>query len=52
MKLAWSLLRVPDGVGVRVTFDSELTYSIEQQRAGWQAILDNFARYVEAKARA
>jgi uncharacterized protein YndB with AHSA1/START domain len=41
-----------DGVGVRVTFDSELTYSIEQQRAGWQAILDNFARYVEAKARA
>ena len=42
----------PDGVRVGVTFDSEATHSIEQQRAGWQAILDNFARYVEAKRRA
>jgi uncharacterized protein YndB with AHSA1/START domain len=41
-----------DGVGVRVTFDSEPTHSIEQQQAGWQAILDNFARHVEAKNRA
>jgi uncharacterized protein YndB with AHSA1/START domain len=38
----------PAGVRVRVTFDSEPTHSIEQQRAGWQAILDNFARHVEA----
>lgn len=38
----------PNGVNVRVTFDSEPTHSIEQQRQGWQAILDNFARYVEA----
>jgi len=37
------------GVSVRVTFDSEPIHSIEQQRSGWQAILDNFARYVEAK---
>ncbi|HHY56793.1 MAG TPA: hypothetical protein GYA08_15310 [Chloroflexi bacterium] len=36
------------GVTVRVTFDSEPTHSLELQRAGWQAILDNFARYVEA----
>lgn len=36
----------PDGVRVRVTFDSETTHSIEQQRQGWQAILDNFARHV------
>lgn len=36
-----------DGVKVRVTFDSESTYPIEQQREGWQAILDNFARHVE-----
>lgn len=35
------------GVVVRVTFDSEPTNSIEQQRAGWQSILDNFKRYVE-----
>ena len=41
----------PDGVRVRVTFDSESTHSIEQQRGGWQAILDNFARHVEAKQR-
>ncbi|MFZ0431043.1 MAG: SRPBCC family protein [Acidobacteriota bacterium] len=39
----------PRSVHVRVTFDSEPTHSIEQQRDGWQAILDNFARYVEAK---
>ena len=36
-----------DGVVVRVTFDCEQTHSIEQQRQGWQAILDNFARHVE-----
>ena len=40
----------PEGVIVRVTFDSESTHSVEQQRAGWQAILDNFARHVTAKA--
>lgn len=39
----------PKGVRVRVTFDSEPTHSIEQQRDGWQAILNNFARHVEAK---
>jgi uncharacterized protein YndB with AHSA1/START domain len=42
----------PNGVKVRVTFDSEQTHSIEQQRDGWQAILNNFARYVAAKRRA
>lgn len=38
-----------DGVTVRVTFDAEETHSVEQQRGGWQAILDRFARHVEAK---
>jgi uncharacterized protein YndB with AHSA1/START domain len=38
----------PAGVLVRVTFDSEPSHSIEQQRVGWQAILDNFKRHVEA----
>ena len=42
----------PTGVRVGVTFDSESTHSIEQQREGWQAILNNFARYVEVKRRA
>lgn len=36
-----------DGTTVGVTFDAETTHSIEQQRDGWQAILDRFARYVE-----
>jgi uncharacterized protein YndB with AHSA1/START domain len=39
----------PNGVRVRVTFDSESTHSVDQQREGWQAILNNFARYVEAR---
>jgi uncharacterized protein YndB with AHSA1/START domain len=38
-----------DNVTVRVTFDAETEYTEEQQRAGWQAILDNFARHVEGK---
>ncbi|MFZ3182329.1 MAG: SRPBCC domain-containing protein, partial [Methylocystis silviterrae] len=29
------------GVNVRVTFDAETTHPIEQQREGWQAILNN-----------
>ncbi|MBX9584185.1 MAG: SRPBCC family protein [Gemmataceae bacterium] len=36
------------GVTVRETFDAEGTHTPEQQRAGWQAILDRFARHVEA----
>lgn len=36
-------------VVVRVIFDGEETHSVEQQQGGWQAILDSFARYVEAK---
>ena len=37
----------PKGVRVRVTFESESTHSVEQQRDGWQAILNNFTRYVQ-----
>jgi uncharacterized protein YndB with AHSA1/START domain len=37
------------GVTVTVTFDGEGTHSEEQQRTGWQAILDNFARHVKGK---
>jgi uncharacterized protein YndB with AHSA1/START domain len=36
-------------VRVVVTFGSEDTHSLEQQKQGWQAILENFARHVEAK---
>jgi uncharacterized protein YndB with AHSA1/START domain len=37
-------------VTVTVTFDAEETHSVEQQREGWQAILDNFARHVEGRS--
>jgi uncharacterized protein YndB with AHSA1/START domain len=40
------LSEVPTGVNVKVTFDAEETHSEEQQRTGWQAILDSFARHV------
>ena len=36
---------VAGGTRVCVTFDGETTYPVEQQRQGWQAILDRFASY-------
>jgi hypothetical protein len=38
-----------DGVLVTETFEAESENDPELQRQGWQAILDNFARHVEAK---
>jgi uncharacterized protein YndB with AHSA1/START domain len=38
-----------DGVLVKETFETENENPPEVQRQGWQAILDNFARHVEAK---
>ena len=38
------------GVKVEETFDAETQNSIEMQRNGWQSILDNFVRHVEAKS--
>ena len=35
-----------NGVTITITFDSETTHTEEQQRVGWQSILDNFGRYV------
>jgi uncharacterized protein YndB with AHSA1/START domain len=37
----------PGGVLVKETFDAETENKPELQRQGWQAILDNFGRYVE-----
>ena len=37
-----------DSVTVRVRFDAESTHPVEQQREGWQSILNNFAKHVEA----
>lgn len=38
-----------DGVNVVETFDAEDANSAEQQRQGWQCILDRFAKHVESK---
>jgi len=38
-----------EGVTVTVSFDSESTHSEEQQREGWQAILNNFTRHVQER---
>jgi hypothetical protein len=42
----------PDSVTVRETFDPETTHSLEMQRQGWQAILNNFKKHVESTPRA
>jgi uncharacterized protein YndB with AHSA1/START domain len=38
---------LPEGVKITQTFDPENENSEEKQRSGWQAILDNFKKYVE-----
>ena len=42
-------IREDGAVTVRETFDAEDTHPPDQQRQGWQAILDHFARHVEAR---
>ena len=39
----------PAGVVIRESFDPESIHPVEQQQAGWQAILDRFTRHVESK---
>ena len=41
--------REDGGVRVTVEFDAEEENSAEDQRTGWQAILDNFANHVQTK---
>ena len=43
------LMTSANGVRLSVTFDAETENPVEQQRQGWQAILNNFAKYVEAR---
>lgn len=40
--------QLPEGVKVVETFDPESENSEEKQKEGWQAILNNFKKYVEA----
>ena len=37
-----------DGTHIDESFEAEETHSLEMQQTGWQAILDNFRKYVEA----
>lgn len=37
-----------DSTKVTESFEAESTHSIEMQKGGWQAILDNFKKYTEA----
>ena len=37
------------GVHIKETFDAETENAPDMQRKGWQSILDNFRRHVEAK---
>ena len=39
--------KASEGIKVTEIFDADNEYSEEQQRFGWQAILDNFKKYVE-----
>jgi len=39
--------QLPEGVKVITTFDPEDENPMEMQRSGWQAISDNFKKYVE-----
>ena len=38
-----------NGATVRIAFDAETENSVEQQRQGWQAIHNSFAKHVEAR---
>jgi uncharacterized protein YndB with AHSA1/START domain len=38
----------PQGVSIRVSFEPETENPIDMQKQGWQAILDNFKKFVEA----
>jgi len=41
-----------DTVTIEQEFEADTSHSIEQQKSGWQAILDNFKRYVEGQSEA
>ena len=44
----WNAIGGADGVTVRSTFEAESKHPVEQQRFGWQSILNKFAKHVEA----
>jgi len=49
VKVEFAELSQEGGVKITETFDPENENPKEMQRAGWQAILDNFKKYAEVK---
>lgn len=49
-KVTVRFVEVGSGTKVTETFEAEDENSAEQQRAGWQSILDNFKNHVEASS--
>jgi len=48
-RTATTLFTERDGkISIKTTFDAEMENDHELQKQGWQAILDNFVRYVES----
>ncbi|MGB8190731.1 MAG: SRPBCC family protein [Chitinophagaceae bacterium] len=47
-KVVISFIEEDDGIRVIESFEAEQTNPVEMQRSGWQSILDNFKKYVEA----
>jgi uncharacterized protein YndB with AHSA1/START domain len=47
--LGWAFAETPEGVRIVETFEPEQENTEELQRAGWQAILDNFKQYAGRK---
>lgn len=43
---------LPEGVKITQTFDPESVNTLDKQRSGWQAFLDNFKKFTENKQRA
>lgn len=41
-----------DECTVSEVFEAEEEHTVEKQREGWQAILDNFKKYVESEGKA
>lgn len=46
--VAATFTSVPERTKIVQTFDPEAENSREMQQSGWQAILDNFTKYVES----
>ena len=42
------LNKIETGTYISVEFDAEMENPIEMQKAGWQAILNNFKKYTES----